>query len=172
MNTMEITKIVAGLCGALLIFLLIKWGVEIVYHTGGGHGGEDHAAYVIETEEEEDSEIAIDEGPSFVELVASADIAKGAKVFSKCKACHKLEDGANTTGPHLFGIIGRAAGSVGGFSYSGAITALGTDWNVDALNEFLIKPSAFAAGTKMNFPGLKKEGDRANLIAYLMTIGN
>jgi cytochrome c len=37
------------------------------------------------------------------------------------------------------------------------------------LDAYLTKPKTYIKGTKMSFAGLKKEGDRANVIAYLMT---
>lgn len=157
------TKLAGGFCGAFLIFLLGKWAAEEVYHVGG-HG--DQQAYVIDTGEDEVAE-AVEE-VSFEEVLASADIGKGAKVFKKCSACHKVEDGANGTGPYLYGVVGRdiAADSTG-YGYSGALGGLDGDWTVDALNGFLLKPKDYAAGTSMAFAGLKKIEDRANVIAYL-----
>ena len=35
---------------------------------------------------------------------ADCDVALGEKMFKRCKACHKLDDGAKGIGPHLFGI--------------------------------------------------------------------
>lgn len=168
---MNLTKIVGGVCGALLIYLMINWGAEAMYHTGGGHGEGEHAkaGYVIEVEDSGHTE-TVAEGPSMEELMASADVAKGAKVFSKCKACHKVEDGANSTGPHLFGIVDREIGNVAGFGYSGGMSGNGGTWDVETLNAFLTKPKAFIADTKMSFAGLKKDKDRANLITYLMTL--
>lgn len=170
MDTMELTKIVGGLCGALLVLLLGKWAAETIYHVGGGHGDDLAQAYTIEVEETGGDEVA-EEGPSIEELLASADVAKGEKVFGKCKACHKLEDGANGTGPHLFAVVGRPVAAVGEFNYSAALTTLGGDWTPEALSGFLANPKKYAAGTKMSFGGLKKDTDRANLIAYLQTIG-
>ena len=171
-DTMTMTKAVGAVCGAFLVLLLGKWAAEIIYHTGGGHGGEEHAAgYVIVVEEGGDTGGDVEEGPSFDELLASADVAKGEKVFSKCKACHKLEDGANSTGPHLFGVVGRNVGAVDGFGYSGALSAVAEVWTQEDLNEFLANPKGYAPGTSMGFAGLKKAADRANLIAYLETIG-
>jgi cytochrome c len=40
------------------------------------------------------------------------------------------------------------------------------------LDAWLIKPKDLVRKTKMIFPGLKKEEDRANLIAYLKENGN
>ena len=100
-------------------------------------------------------------------MLAAADIGKGAKVFKKCTACHKIEDGANSTGPHLYGIVGRDIGSVDGFGYSGTLAELAGDWTPEQLDGFLANPKGYAAGTSMSFSGLKKSADRANLIAYL-----
>lgn len=172
MDTMELTKIVGGLCAALLGLLLISWAAETIYHVGGsGHGdGHDQMAYVIETDDSGGDAVVVEAGPSIEELLATADVAKGEKVYGKCKACHKLEDGANGTGPHLFGVVGRPIGTVDGFAYSGALAERGGAWGPEELNGFLTKPKDWAPGTKMGFAGLKKDSDRANLIAYLQTI--
>ncbi len=165
-DTMTMTKATAGLCGAFLVFLLGKWAAEELYHVES-HG---EASYVIEVEEAGGGEEAVE--VDFAELMAAADVEKGAKVFKKCTACHKLEDGANGTGPTLYNVVGRPVASVAGFGYSAALTGLGGDWTAEALDGFLAKPSGFASGTSMSFAGLKKQSDRVNLIAYLDTIGN
>ncbi len=92
------------------------------------------------------------------------------KFFGKCKACHKLEDGANGTGPHLWAVVDRVVGSVDGYGYSGALVAVAETWSPENLDGFLENPKKYAAGTKMGFSGLKKPVDRANLIAYLATV--
>lgn len=175
-DTMTLTKITGALCGALLVFLFGSWAAESIYHTGPSGHGDGHAqqAYVIEVEGSDDhgAATADDEGPDLEELMASADLGKGAKVFGKCKACHKVEDGANATGPHLYGIVGRAVDSVAGYSYSGKLVAAADTWSAENLDGFLANPKGFAPGTKMSFSGLKKPADRANLIAYLDSLDN
>ena len=168
MDTMTLTKTMGALCGALLIFLLGNWAAEGLYHVGGGHGDDHHQAYTIEVDdgapEEEVAEV------SFDEVYASADAGKGERVWSKCRACHKLESGANGTGPYLFGVVGREVQGVDGFNYSGALADSGADvWSPDNLNHFLENPRGFANGTSMAFAGLSSVEDRANLIAYLDT---
>ena len=170
-DTMTITKTIGALCGTLLIFLLVNLVGENIYHVGSEGHGEARNAYVIETEEVESEDVA-DEGVDFAALMAEADADKGSRVFSKCKACHKLEDGKNGVGPHLFGLLNRDVASVDGFGYSGALSEMQGNWTADALNQFLESPKNYATGTKMTFSGLKKPEDRANLIAYLSSIGN
>ncbi|WP_297339936.1 c-type cytochrome [Pseudophaeobacter sp.] len=98
-------------------------------------------------------------------------VAKGAKVFKKCKACHKVGEGAkNSTGPILNGIFGATAGMVEGFKYSKPMLAAGEDglvWNEEALAAFLTKPRKFMKGTKMSFAGLRKERDIEAVVSYL-----
>ena len=103
--------------------------------------------------------------------LAAGDAAKGKKVFNKCKACHSLKAGKNKIGPSLNGIIGRAAGSVDGFKYSKAMKGSGLTWDEETLKKYLTKPKKFIKKTKMSFGGLKKESQRADLIAYLKAQG-
>ncbi len=171
MDTMKSTKIVAGLCGSLLVFMLGGWAASAIYGGGGGHHGEEgeHAqGYVIEVEE---SGAAEESGPSFEELMAAADPAKGEKVFGKCKACHSVAAGENKIGPSLHGVVGRAVDSISGFGYSGALEKAADTWTEENLFHFLEKPGGFAPGTSMSFKGLKKGEDRANLISYLKSQG-
>ena len=103
--------------------------------------------------------------------VAAADATAGEKVFRKCMACHAVGDGAkNKVGPQLNGIVGAKAGAVEGFKYSKALLEKaeeGLIWDAESLALFLEKPKGFIPKTRMSFPGLKKEEDRADVIAYL-----
>ncbi len=110
--------------------------------------------------------------------VAAVDpevIAKGEKVFKKCKACHQVGDKAkNRTGPVLNGIMGREGGTVDGFKYSKALLEKaegGLVWTPETLAEFLSKPKTYIKGTKMSFAGLKKESDIQAVTEYLKTFG-
>ena len=104
---------------------------------------------------------------------AEPDVDKGKKVFRKCKACHEVKKEKNKVGPHLINLFGRKAGLMEGYKFSKAMKAKGTDeglvWNDETLDAYLTKPKDFVKGTKMAFPGLKKEKDRVNIIAYLKT---
>ena len=101
-------------------------------------------------------------------LLASASIDDGAKVFKKCAACHSIDKGgANKIGPALWGVVNRKIGGVQGFKYSTAMAKYGKNWSFEELNGFLHKPMKYMKGTKMGFIGLKKDKDRANVIAYM-----
>jgi cytochrome c len=169
-DTMTMTKAVAAVCSALLIFLFGNWAADALYSTAPAvHGDEEVAqAYTIDTGEVAAAEGAA-EGPDFATVFAAADVGAGEKVFGKCKACHKL-DGSNGTGPALNGIVGRARASVAGFGYSEAMASVTDAWAPELLEAFLANPKGYVAGTKMAFAGLPKVEDRANLIAYLATL--
>ena len=172
-DTMTLTKIVGGVCGALLIFLFGNWASQSIYGFGeAGHGEGQELAYSVEGAEVE-SEAAADEGavePPFTEVFATADAAEGEKVFGKCKSCHAI-DGKDKTGPHLNGIVGRNHGASEGFKYSDAMMALSAEiWTEEAIYTFLKNPKVSMPGTKMGFAGLAKPEDRANVVAYLATL--
>ena len=99
--------------------------------------------------------------------VETGDPALGKKVFAKCQACHSLEAGKNKVGPTLHGLMGRASGSEADFNYSDAMKNAHLTWNPETLDKYLTKPKEVVPGTKMTFPGLPKEKDRADLITYL-----
>ena len=48
----------------------------------------------------------------------------------------------------------------------------GFTWTYDNLNQFLTDPRKFIPGTKMTFAGLKKEQERADVVAYLRTLAD
>ncbi len=105
-------------------------------------------------------------------MIKNADIDAGAKVFRKCITCHSVKkNGTNKIGPNLYGIIGKKKASIAGFAYSPALKAKGGSWTIKDLNQWLKKPRDFAPGTKMGFAGLRKDKDRANVIAYLKQQG-
>lgn len=104
---------------------------------------------------------------------AEGDAKKGEKVFKKCKVCHMVgEKAKKRVGPPLNNIIDAKAGIQEGYKYSKAMLAAsegGLTWSDEKLDEYLTKPKKMIPKGKMSFPGLKKEDDRANVIAYLKT---
>lgn len=97
----------------------------------------------------------------------NGDATKGRRVFAKCMACHTVQEGQNRVGPSLYKIIGREAGTVEGFNYSDANANSGIVWTEEILFEYLENPQEYMPGTRMIFPGLPAEQDRADVIAYL-----
>ena len=167
-DTMTMTKVVGGLCGTFLVFLLGGWAAEIIYHSAeGGHDGEAVQAYVIEVPEAGTGEAAVEEeAVPFDVALASADASAGEGVFRNCRSCHAL-DGSDGVGPHLNGVVGRNIDAVEGYAYSGALEQVADVWTEENLYNFLENPQGWAPGTKMGYAGLKAPEDRANLIAYL-----
>jgi len=176
MNSFEFNKI----AGALLFSLLVIIGVQnlssVLYTTEAAHplsypvevasgaGGDAHG---------DAGAAEVEAGPTLAQLLASADVSKGAKVAKKCAACHTFDDGgANKVGPNLYGVLGQPMAQTAGFNYSGAMSDMGGTWDFETLDIYLQKPSAYIPGTAMSFAGLRKAGDRANLIAYLNSLGS
>ena len=104
---------------------------------------------------------------------AIGDAAKGAEVFKKCASCHTIAaGGANGIGPNLNAVMGKKHGSVAGFAYSEGMVAKPGNWDFAAMDEWLLAPKKYVAGTKMSFAGLGKASDRADLIVYLNAQGS
>lgn len=99
------------------------------------------------------------------------DAAAGAQAFLPCSACHSVApDGAALIGPNLWGVVGRAVGSVPGFEYSAELRSVGGNWTPEQLDRFLANPGAFAPGTRMGYVGVSDPTERSALIAYLGTL--
>ncbi|WP_417513976.1 c-type cytochrome [Minwuia sp.] len=102
---------------------------------------------------------------------AEGDPAAGEKVFKKCKICHKVEEGKNSpVGPNLYGIFGREAGKGDFKRYSTALKNSGIVWNEETIAAYLKDPKGYIPKNKMAFPGLKKDKDVENVIAYLKQV--
>ena len=77
---------------------------------------------------------------------------RGERLYARhCASCHGPDlERHGDGGPKLSGVIGRRAGSVGGYSFSAALGALDHVWTRDSLARFLVDPDSFAAGTSMS----------------------
>jgi len=98
----------------------------------------------------------------------TADLDNGRRVFARCRSCHTLtEGGPNMTGPNLYGVFGRQAGTHGKYNYSAAVKSAGFAWDAEHLDHWLENPRTFLKGTKMTFAGIPDAADRRDVIAFL-----
>jgi cytochrome c len=104
---------------------------------------------------------------------AAGDAAKGKAAFVRqCAICHTNDKGGeNRFGPNLFGILGKKAGTVAGYTYTNAFkTRANWEWTDDGIGGWMMFPSTMVPGTAMGvFQGIA-EKDRDDLIAYLTTL--
>jgi len=161
-------KIVGAILGACLLAMATGFAAHMLYHPTEL----EEPAFVISTETAAAATVAAAApvGPEPVlAMLAAADVTSGAKLAKKkCGACHGFSKGGKKkVGPNLWGVVGSPKAKSAGFAYSAALKKIGGNWAFSDLNKFLFKPKAFAKGTKMNFPGLKKVTDRASVIRFL-----
>ena len=168
MDALRINKIAAALLsGILLIMVFGKIGNILV-----DPKTEISNAYPIEVPEKNQikskvvEEVVIE---PILALLATANLESGQKISKKCVACHGFDAGGpNKVGPNLYNIVNKDQGKAD-YAYSKVLASLSGKWSYEELNKFLYKPKLYSKGTKMNYAGLSKTKDRANLIAWLRT---
>lgn len=108
--------------------------------------------------------------------LAADDVAQGEKDFKKCKACHSIVDPAGEvivkggkTGPNLWGVVGRQAGTQPEFGkYTNEMVALGENglvWTPEEMAKYIPDAKAYIGGKTSMTP--QKLKDVTDVIAYL-----
>ena len=101
---------------------------------------------------------------------AEGDAAAGKAAFeNQCAACHTTVVGKNGFGPSLAGVIGRAAGSLAGYTYTPAMTNSHLTWDAATIDAFITNSVAKVPGTSMPVQ-VADAATRANIVAYLATL--
>ncbi len=179
MGELGLNKIFGALLAVALVIMGLRELSTIVF--GGGHGpaheyesvnqwaADSFHGYRIAIAETGNGADVVEEIYDLGLLLASADVARGERSFKgKCASCHTIEQGgASGTGPNLFATIGSAKQNHGNFAYSGALASTEGDWTYANMDTWLAAPSKYARGTNMGFAGLKRDDERANVLAYL-----
>jgi len=93
------------------------------------------------------------------------------KSFEVCMACHSFKPGENINGPSLAQVMGRQAGSVEGFRYSGPLKRSGITWNAQTLRQFLTDPQGMVPGNRMPYSGAETPAQVNELVEYLSKAG-
>ena len=168
MDSLKFNKIAAAFLSSILLIMMFgKIGNFLV-----NPNTDVSNAYPIEVPEtntavaKEEKEVVIE---PIISLLATANLESGLKIAKKCVACHGFDAGGpNKVGPNLYDIVNKDQGKAD-YAYSKVLAALNGKWTYEELNKFLYKPKLYSKGTKMNYAGLSKTKDRANLIAWLRT---
>ena len=178
MNTYELNKVFGAILFAGLT-AMAAWLISLAAYGKLEHGDHERVIHYQVAGLEQDAAHGDDEAADEAEapavplaqLLADADLAKGQRVFKKCAACHTVDEGGkNKIGPNLWNIVNRTVASHEGFSYSDAMATEEGAWDFARLNRFLSDPKGTVTGTKMAFKGLSRDGDRADMLAYLRSL--
>ena len=170
MSGLEVNKILASIILAILVVIIIGHLGDIIIDVKNDEMVE--TAYKIDITETGETSTGTSSKEEISEpvslLLANASLDKGQKIFKKCSSCHTYEKGgANNVGPNLWNLINNPKAQVEGFAYSKELSEFGGKWGYEELAQFLYKPKEYIKGTKMNFSGLKKVQDRADLVLFL-----
>ena len=168
MDSFELNKIIAAVLMVALLVIGIGKISNVIFHVDKP----EKPGFAVEVAQVSSSASAqeekIEEKVDISLIMAQGDVGSGEQIFKKCVACHSIAKGeGNKIGPALYNVVGRKIGSVEDYKYSNALVEYGKEWNLEELNGFLEKPTAYIKGTKMAFAGLRKEEDRASVIKYL-----
>ena len=97
-----------------------------------------------------------------ISIIVPASAEDGAALFVKnCQTCHIVAKvGGTRTGPPLWGVMGRKAGSIEGFKYSEGLKNSGITWTSETLDQWLTFPKKMVRDTFMlyrqNDPAIRK----------------
>lgn len=176
MSDLRFNSIAGAALAAGLAVMGLRTGAEIVFHP---HYPEKLPLTLdVASSSGGGAEAAPEETgpPDFGRLFAdeaqlTALVERGEKAHKVCTSCHTdTPDSANKTGPGLYGVFGRTAGTHAGFNYSDSMKGYGKPWSYDNLYAFLEAPGKYIPGTAMSFAGVKKSEDRVALVAYLRSL--
>jgi len=172
MNSFEMNKILGAGLGTLLALQVLNISANALY----APSAPEKPGFDIAVKGEESAAkpgAAAEPAKPIAELLASANVERGATAAKKCVSCHTFAKGEpNRVGPNLYDIVGRARATQAGFNYSADMKAKGGNWSFEDLNEFLKNPKAFVKGTSMSFAGLPRDSERADVINYLHTLSD
>ena len=171
MDSFEWNKIIGAVLGTVIFIFVVRLVAEKIYEPEKPEKPGYVVEGVVETGAGGGAAAPVEEAmPDWGTVLASADVAAGKTLSTKCEQCHDLtKGGPNKIGPNLFGVVDRPRASHEGFSYSSAMKAKPGNWTYDELFKFIKAPGVDIPGTKMSFAGLRSDKDRINLIAYLRT---
>jgi cytochrome c len=171
MDSFELNKIAGALLGSLLAVLGINKVMGTIYGSPEEGATKAYVVEGVETQGPAPTGGAPQAQKSLAELLAEATPEAGKRVSAKCASCHTFEQGgSNKTGPNLWGVVNGPFAHKEDFSYSPAFQESheqGRKWTDELLFQYLENPQKFEPGNKMQFAGLKKPEERANIIAYL-----
>lgn len=161
--------------GWVLFTALLVFGLNEVAHIVYHAERPERPGMTVEVAEQTATEEApTAEAAPIAERLAAANAERGQAATRPCQACHTFDKGGpHRVGPNLWNVVGQPIAHHQDYAYSAALSGRsGETWTYEALDHFLANPRAFAPGTKMTFAGVRRDDQRADLIAYLRSLSD
>ena len=112
-------------------------------------------------------------GAMAADAAVAGNVTNGETVFkTRCALCHTVTpDGMNSfTGPNVFKIFGRKAGTHPGFPFSDGLKNSGIVWDEAKMKEYLAAPNTVIQGGKMAFVGPTDPTEMQDVVAYMASL--
>ena len=172
-DSFEFNKIAGAVLGACLMVFVLSEVAHLIFYTKTP-ATPGFAVEIADAAAPPAEAAPAAEAAPIAKLLQTASAEKGQAVAKACAACHDMSSAnTNKVGPGLWNIVDQQIAHHAGFAYSDALKAKADQkWTWDNLNAFLANPKGFAPGTKMSYAGVKKDDQRADLIAYLRTLSD
>lgn len=175
MDSFTFNKIAGAVLAALLIGFLVIEVSHMLYPSPRHAAHVEEMGYPVAAAHAEDghADAEPEPEPDLGTMLAEANPTRGEAAVRTCTSCHSFnEGGPNGTGPNLWGVVGRPVASHEGFGYSRAMQAFGGNWTYERLFDYLQHPRDTVPGTTMSFAGVRRDSQRADILAYLRTLSN
>jgi cytochrome c len=100
---------------------------------------------------------------------AQPALSAGEQAYQVCLTCHAADAQNRPSGPNLYDLFGRRAGTMDGYFFSEPLKRSGILWDEATLDAFIANPQSRVPGTFM-LVGVPDAAQRKAVIDYLRTL--
>lgn len=91
--------------------------------------------------------------------------------LATCVVCHRISaNGAESSAPSLWGIVGAKKAASAWFGYSPALAAAQGDWTATEIDQYLADPIGYLPGTTKTLSQVRDASERQRIIEALQKL--